>query len=968
MATGGLHVHTSDEIFDFTCSPCAEQNKNSEAVRYCVECQDYYCQSCADMHKMFPAMRGHKLLNKADFSSSSHQQNLPQVPTERCHNHKTKLIDMYCRDHDEVCCTSCVAENHRSCDSVTSITDVIKNRGARKEKDELIQELNTLINVCLEIKTTKEKDLSEIALAKETALDEMKKQRKELDTLDELENASKQKIENEHKKLSDESAEEKQKITEYESRLQKSVSALQASGSNEAQRFVSEKLGRKDLVDISKDAYTFTRETKTSFAFHGDPKLVQVFSGMESLGEVKRQVKSCTIPVQSLYQIKRTREQNVNIPSDKGACDILSCCFDDKGNLLLTDYDNNSLKRVSLQTASVTDHCRMPSSPRAVCCVNKEEAAVSLINRSIQFVSLRDQMKITRQITLDHPCWGISCNEGSMYITDRYKTLYIYSLSGKLISVVNHDNKGNDIFYNNRHVTFDSGKVYVCDVINGLVSFNKEGTYISSFTDSILSLPQGACSDRGGNIFVCGWGSRNVIQIGTDGKLFGEVVRKSHGLGYISSVCFDERQKRLVVTVDKSNMVHIFDLGSCDSVTSITDVIKESAASKKTDALIQELNSLINVCLKIKTTKETDLSEIDLAKERALDEITKQRKELDTILGELENASKKKIENEHQKLSDELAEKKQKITEYESRLQKRVSALQASGSNEAQRFVSEKLGYKDLKLHHHCTDTYQIKRTREQKVNIPSDKGACDIWSCCFDNNGNLLLTDYNNKSLKRVKLQTASIIDHCRMPGSPRAVCCVNKKEAAVSLLNKSIQFISLCDQMKITRQVTLDHQCTGISCNEGSMYITDEGKTVYIYNVSGKLISVVKHDSKGNDIFYNNRHVTFDRYSGKVYVCDVRNGLVSFNKEGTYISSFTDRKLRSPQGACSDGGGNVFVCGWISRNVIQIGKDGKLLGEVVRKSHGLDSIWSVCFDERQKRLVVTINNSDKIHIFDLA
>ncbi|XP_053387491.1 uncharacterized protein LOC128551108 [Mercenaria mercenaria] len=563
MATGGLHVHTSDEIFDFTCSPCAEQNKNREAVRYCVECQDYYCQSCTDMHKMFPAMRGHKLLNRADFSSSSHQQNLPQVPTERCYNHKTKLIDMYCRDHDEVCCTSCVAENHRSCDSVTSITDVIKKSGASKETDVLIQELNRLINVCLEIKTKKDTDISEIDLAKERALEEMKKQRKELDILlDELENASKQKIENEHKKLWGESEEEKQKITEYESRLQKRVSALQASGSNEAQRFVSGKLGHKDLVDISKDAYTFTRENKTSFAFHGDPKLVQFFSEMESLGEVKRHVKSCTIPVQSLYRIKRTREQNINIPSDKRACDIWSCCFDDNGNLLLTDYNNSSLKRVNLQTESVADNCSMPDRPRAVCCVNKEEAAVSLVNRSIQFISLRDQMKIIRQVKLNNSCWGISCNEGSMYITDERKTLYMYNLSGKLIRVVNHDNKGNDIFHNNRHVTFDrySGKVYVSDILNGLLSFNKEGTYISSFTDRILSSPQGACSDGGGNMFVCGWGSSNVIQIGTDGKLLGEVVGNSYGLDCIWSVCFDERQKRLVVTISNSDKIHIFDL------------------------------------------------------------------------------------------------------------------------------------------------------------------------------------------------------------------------------------------------------------------------------------------------------------------------------------------------------------------------------------------------------------------------
>ncbi|XP_045184897.2 uncharacterized protein LOC123542914 [Mercenaria mercenaria] len=556
MASGGYHVDTSDEIFDFTCSPCAEQNKNREAARYCVECQDYYCQSCTDMHKMFPAMRGHKLLFKADYSSPSNQPSLPPVPTERCNNHKTKLIDMYCLDHDEVCCTSCVAENHRSCDSVTSITNIIKESAASKETDALIQELSTLINVCSDVKTIKETDLSEIDLAKETALDKMKVQRKELDTLlDEVENASKMEIENEHKELSDEFAFMKQKITEYESRLQKRVSALQFSGRNEAQRFVSEKLGQKDLVEIYEVTNTVLKENKTSFEFDGNPKLVQMFSEIESFGEVKRYVSRRTVPVNSPYHIKRTHTQNIKILSDKGTCDIWSCCFDDKGNLLLTDWNNSSIKRVNLQTESVTGKCSMPDRPRAVCCVYKEEAAVSLDNKSIQFISLRDNMKILRLVRLVHPCWGIAYNKGNMYITDGYKKMYIYKLSGELIG----DNEWKDIFHSNRHVTFDrySEKVYVSDISKGLVSFDKEGAYISSLTDRILNRAVGVCSDRRGSVFIGGWGG-NVIQVGADCQMLGEVVGESYGLGSIWSVCFDERQKRLVVTTSRSNEIYLF--------------------------------------------------------------------------------------------------------------------------------------------------------------------------------------------------------------------------------------------------------------------------------------------------------------------------------------------------------------------------------------------------------------------------
>ncbi|XP_053388419.1 transcription intermediary factor 1-beta-like, partial [Mercenaria mercenaria] len=307
MATGGLHVDTSDEIFDFTCSPCAEQNKNREAVRYCVECQDYYCQSCTDMHKMFPAMRGHKLLNKADFNSSSHQQNLPQVPTERCNVHKTKVIDMYCRDHDEVCCTSCVAENHRPCSSVTSITDVVKQREeTERDVETLIQEFSSLKKVCLQIKSGGDESMSKIDLAKEMAYEAIKHNRKELETvLDQLENTSRKQVEHEHRRLSNQHVEAKQKAMELENRLTKRISSLQSSTSNKAQQFVSEKLGLKDLAEISEIANTILKDTMTCFEFATDyPSIRQSLLEIESLGEIKRHGQCLFGPMNTLYEVK----------------------------------------------------------------------------------------------------------------------------------------------------------------------------------------------------------------------------------------------------------------------------------------------------------------------------------------------------------------------------------------------------------------------------------------------------------------------------------------------------------------------------------------------------------------------------------------------------------------------------------------------------------------------------------------
>ena len=104
----------SDQIINNKCCICYKKNIQREAEQYCVECQDYYCTPCADMHKMFlPSSIEHKLLDKGDFGTSGLATDLPSLPTQRCNVHPSKLLEVFCKTHDEVICTLCVVQKHR---------------------------------------------------------------------------------------------------------------------------------------------------------------------------------------------------------------------------------------------------------------------------------------------------------------------------------------------------------------------------------------------------------------------------------------------------------------------------------------------------------------------------------------------------------------------------------------------------------------------------------------------------------------------------------------------------------------------------------------------------------------------------------------------------------------------------------------------------------------------------------------
>lgn len=53
-----------------TCDPCAENENEVTAVRYCEECEEYYCNKCTEMHLVQKITRKHKLI-EAKFANTT---------------------------------------------------------------------------------------------------------------------------------------------------------------------------------------------------------------------------------------------------------------------------------------------------------------------------------------------------------------------------------------------------------------------------------------------------------------------------------------------------------------------------------------------------------------------------------------------------------------------------------------------------------------------------------------------------------------------------------------------------------------------------------------------------------------------------------------------------------------------------------------------------------------------------------
>ncbi|XP_053396827.1 uncharacterized protein LOC128556286 [Mercenaria mercenaria] len=558
MATGGCEK-TSDELFNFKCTPCGELNKTKEAVKYCVQCQGYCCQTCVDTHRVFPTLKGHTLVDKSNLNPQLIAAELPVVPTETCRTHGIKILDMYCENHDVVGCTSCIALDHRSCSDVHLIPDVIDNLHSKSDAGKIHQKLQDMKMTMKEIKTNREALIQRLCKSKTEAENEIRDFGKVMETLlKSLQKESLKEIEEQFRQMKLQLEEEKKGAEDELDILKQAEEGLVKAEGNRAQQFVSLKTAQNIIAQTEEMSRSLRLTNDANISFAPDSTIRNFLLNRKTLGSVNHDVATQVQQRKALYAIKATRESNIKMQNDASSCWVHGSCLTEDGALLMADFSNKTLKRANNVTTPVLDYCNLPDQPYSVCCIGKHEAAVTLTNNTVQFVSLADQMTPTRQIKLTHKCFGIAYKGDKLYITDYGKSLYIYDMTGK----VSKNITGNSLFQWSRHIAFSgTGKeTFVTCQAKGLINLDVNARHTNTYTASELLVTTGVCSDGRGNLFVCGHGSNNVVQIGQDGNKFGEIVKSSNGLKSPQSLCFNQRTSTLVVTQSDSNIVKLFDL------------------------------------------------------------------------------------------------------------------------------------------------------------------------------------------------------------------------------------------------------------------------------------------------------------------------------------------------------------------------------------------------------------------------
>ncbi|XP_045173260.2 uncharacterized protein LOC123534869 [Mercenaria mercenaria] len=169
------------------------------------------------------------------------------LPTGDCDDHPGNVIQMYCGEHDLLCCTVCVAVDHRSCKGVDFIPKVAEGIMKGQEQVETKASLDAVYKNLQQLKAEKTKKLSKLNKAQEDIPKEIKQFKDRIIArVEEVEKKSVTEVCAKYKEISGQINSEINSLDECLKTIAEQKKTLdEISGDNEVQLFVGVKQSQK---------------------------------------------------------------------------------------------------------------------------------------------------------------------------------------------------------------------------------------------------------------------------------------------------------------------------------------------------------------------------------------------------------------------------------------------------------------------------------------------------------------------------------------------------------------------------------------------------------------------------------------------------------------------------------------------------------------------------------------------------
>ncbi|OWF49731.1 RING finger protein 207-like [Mizuhopecten yessoensis] len=529
------------------CAPCQRKGSMTSAQFWCKTNQSLFCESCkVDHHDVV-----HVSCDIVNISGSGNFLLRQETSDKRCDKHKKKIA-YYCEDHKSLGCSKCITVGHRKCDNVSTTEDYCEKLNSSSQLEErktflqqgaddmesMIKDFYLRQQNIADDKDAVLKSIDDLQERMDKRIREMKKE-----ITDDVITAYKQ--ERENLKVSTQKC-ERLKVA-IQNTLASSATALQRNDHMDTIRLYQK--GQTEL-EACKDLVKEMQMSISSVSIEHeiDSDVTSLNFGKVVVRKQRRDFPGVPSLVKPLSQceVREIRKVNIQCRSDQANVYARGVVYFPDGRIVVGDNSNNKIKLIN-DAGDVVDELKMDGKPWDLCLVDNTTVATAIQStRGIHVVTVTpSKLTLSSVINDNKPYYGITYRDEEFIVSTgsevcsvkkdgTTKTLYRYN--GRVFAL-SHNSKDGQLFI--AHYTNSTGRT----VIGRLSTDNN---YTDVLKVGVVKCPYGVDVDMEGNVYVCGNGSHNVVQMSGDGTNVRELLTGADGITQplAISVCGD----KLVVT------------------------------------------------------------------------------------------------------------------------------------------------------------------------------------------------------------------------------------------------------------------------------------------------------------------------------------------------------------------------------------------------------------------------------------
>lgn len=244
-------------------------------------------------------------------------------------------------------------------------------------------------------------------------------------------------------------------------------------------------------------------------------------------------------------------------------------------------------------------------------------------------------------------------------------------------------------------------------------------------------------------------------------------------------------------------------------------------------------------------------------------------------------------------------------------------------------------------------------------VKTPDDTKNCYITGCTLLTSGYLVLTDYENRSVKVLDTKHHAVLSEVFLNDAPWDVTMVTFHKLVVTLPSAQlIQYFTVDFGVLSKGECLVENgECRGIAHYDGHLVVSyDKPSKIQILSLDGHVLKSFKQDANGIHMFLCPHYVAISPDGKFIYISDRDTFTITkITFEGEIVASYEDRELCSPRGIVAKGDGTLIICNWRNNKLHLISSACEKVQILQPVSDDVLCPSAVCFCEDLNKLYVS-------------